>query len=307
MDLRAKLQRGFGVAPAPAAAPAPDAALRAMLQRHAQREVTRHEPVALPEGREARNARGAFFLRTLRYPLATRHGHHALGDVLGVDHARLARHAREPRCPAVLPQECLFLDTETTGLGGGSGTLVFLCGIGRFDAGAFELEQVFLRSFAEEAAALAHVAQRVQESPWLVSFVGKTFDRHRLHARMTVHRVTAPILGERHFDLYYAARRAFGTQLPDCRLRTLEAQVLGVVRCDDLPGAEAPAAFLDWVRDGSGAVDRVFEHNRLDVLTLVSLMARLGAVEPPPPRTTCVQRPARIGRSRSRTAPEEQV
>ena len=78
------------------------------------------------------------------------------------------------------------------------------------------------------------------------------------------------------WDLYYMARRAWKEQLPDVKLQTVERHKLGVHRSDDLPGAKAPVAFLDWIRDGCGEIDRVFEHNRLDVLTLAVLLAALG-------------------------------
>ncbi len=84
------------------------------------------------------------------------------------------------------------------------------------------------------------------------------------------------MLDPRHLDLFHAARRAWKHELPDTRLRTVEEHKLGFVRHDDLPGSEAPRAWLDWLRDGSGRVDRVMEHNRLDVLSLVALMGCLG-------------------------------
>jgi uncharacterized protein YprB with RNaseH-like and TPR domain len=90
-----------------------------------------------------------------------------------------------------------------------------------------------------------------------------------------VHKVRAPVLTGAHLDLYHAVRRAYGAAWPDTRLRTVEQRLLGVVRTDDLPGSEAPAAFLDWMRDGSGAIDRVLEHNRLDVLALAALLGAL--------------------------------
>lgn len=120
-----------------------------------------------------------------------------------------------------------------------------------------------------------HLAAIMERHPVPVSFVGKTFDRHRIAARLAVNKVEAPILTDRHLDLYYLARRRFGKELPNVRLRTVEEQRLGFFRDDDLPGSEAPQAFLDWLRDGTGPVDRVLEHNRLDVLSLVTLFALL--------------------------------
>ena len=84
------------------------------------------------------------------------------------------------------------------------------------------------------------------------------------------------MLTDRHLDLYHLARRAFGKDLPNVKLRTVEEHLLGLYRDDDLPGALAPAAFVAWLRDRSGRVDQVFEHNRLDVLSLVTLLGVLG-------------------------------
>jgi len=108
-----------------------------------------------------------------------------------------------------------------------------------------------------------------------VTFVGKSYDRHRIASRMALHKIASPALTAPHLDLYHIARREYGGQWPDCRLQTVERQLLGLRRADDLPGSEAPAAWLDWIRDGSGAVDRVLEHNRLDVLSLCALLGVL--------------------------------
>jgi len=142
-------------------------------------------------------------------------------------------------------------------------------------------EQLFLRDFGEEPALLEHVAARLAQRPVPVTFVGKSYDRHRIHARMAVHKVAAPVLTPRHLDLYHLVRRSHGKVLPDARLRTVEEHLLGLRRHDDLPGSEAPAAFLAWIRDRSGPVDRVLEHNRLDVLSLAALLGVLAGAGGP--------------------------
>ena len=287
-NLRDKLKERHGIGadagPAEPATPprAPavrsGAGLRAYLQkRRAARLGPPPEPVDLPPGAEIENDRGVAWVRRLEYPLDDRHGTVPLAAAGRVDWSALAALAKDPDVGAAGLDECLFLDTETTGLSGGAGTNVFLTGVGFVDAGRLIVEQVFLRDFDEEPAALRHVARRLEERPRLVTFVGKAFDRHRLKTRMTLHRVESGVLDPRHLDLYYLARRAWGADLPDCRLRTLEERRLGVFRRGDLPGSEAPQAWLDWIRDRTGPVDRVLEHNRLDVLSLVTLLALLGA------------------------------
>lgn len=238
-------------------------------------------PVALPPGEECQGEAGAFWRRSQALPAAERHGGVPLEAALRFDPAALAALAREDWCRALRPQQCLFLDTETTGLSGGAGTVVFAYGLAFVRHGQFVTEQLFLRDFGEEPALLQHVAARLAEFPVPVTFVGKSFDRHRIHARLSLHKLAAPVLTPHHLDLYHLARRAFGKALPDARLRTLERHCLGIERSDDLPGSEAPAAFLAWLRDRSGPVDRVLEHNRLDVLSLIALLGVLGGAAAP--------------------------
>ncbi|MCR9244111.1 MAG: ribonuclease H-like domain-containing protein [bacterium] len=254
--------------------------VRAFLRQRRARLAAGRDPdvrgaVELPAGEVVLSRHGPLWRRELRYPLTHRHGDLALGAALQLDGERLAELAKEPAFAAVDPRRCLFLDTETTGLSGGAGTVVFNVGFAYFRGEEFIVEQLFLRDFGEEEAMLRHVAGRLWQFPVPVSFVGKSYDRHRIATRMALHKLRSPVLTAPHLDLYYLARRAFGAELPDTRLRTVEELRLGVHRADDLPGSEAPAAFFDWIRDHTGPVDRVLEHNRLDVLSLCTLLARL--------------------------------
>jgi len=280
---RDKLRRSFRIAgraepgPAPAAERASAGApLRGFLQqRRAQFAGPPRPAVELPAGGELATAHGVLWRRELRYAADFVHGAVPLGSGLRLDGERLARLARDPSFAGLDPSRCLFLDTETTGLHGGAGTVVFAYGLGFFRDGGFVFEQTFLRDFGEEPAMLHHFAARLREFPVPVTFVGKSYDRHRIHARLAVHRIQAPVLTQQHLDLYHLVRRAHGRELPDAKLRTVEQRLLGLDRRDDLPGSEAPAAFLDWIRDRSGPVDRVLEHNRLDVLSLAALLGVL--------------------------------
>jgi uncharacterized protein YprB with RNaseH-like and TPR domain len=276
---RDRLRRAFRVAKSPAdAAPPPtagEAAVRAYLQRRLGRPAPAPARVALPPGEQLTTAHGVLWRRELRYPLAASHGAVRLGAARQLDGALLAQLAKDEAFADLRPEQCLFLDTETTGLAGGAGTVVFAYGLGFLRGDELVVEQLFLRDFGEEPAMLHHVAARLHEFPVPVTFVGKSYDRHRIAARLAVHKVQAPVLTERHLDLYHVVRRRFAGQWPDTRLRTVEERLLGVARHDDLPGSEAPAAFLSWIRDGSGPVDRVLEHNRLDVLSLVALLGAL--------------------------------
>ena len=258
--------------------------LRAFLKARKQRLANgmpahlSRDVVVLPHADVLETEYGPMWRRELRYPMNHLHGRIALGRARHFDQERLAKIAKSPSFSELTPSECLFLDTETTGLSGGAGTMVFAYGLGFFEDDELVLEQLFLRDFGEEAAMLHHVAKRLAEHPVPVTFVGKSYDRHRIAARLAVHKIQAPVLTDRHLDLYHVIRRECGRQWPDSRLRTAEERLLALYRDDDLPGSEAPAAFLDWIRDRTGPVDRVLEHNRLDVLSLAAL---LGVVTQP--------------------------
>jgi len=250
--------------------------LLAFLQR---RRRAARPLVELPPGEVQETPHGPLWRRELRYPLSFVHGLVRLWPTGALDGERLATLAKDQAFGALDLQQCLFLDTETTGLSGGAGTVVFAYGLGRIEGQEFVLEQTFLRDFGEELAMLHHLATRLATHPVMVTFVGKSYDRHRIHARLTLHKLAVPVLSLQHLDLYHMVRRAYGKQLPNARLRTVEERLLGLERCDDLPGSEAPAEYFSWLRDRSGAVDRVLEHNRLDVLSLCALLGRLAGTD----------------------------
>ena len=274
---RDKLRRSFrvpGTRPVDAVAPRSEL-LRAFLQQRRAGFVTDRPRIELPPGRAEATPHGVLWRRELRYAADFVHGTARLGACRALDGERLAALAKDPSMAQLDSAQCLFLDTETTGLHGGAGTVVFAYGLGFFDGGELVFEQTFLRDFGEEPAMLRHLAARLAQFPVPVTFVGKSFDRHRIAARLAIHKLEAPVLTARHLDLFHLVRRAHGKALPDARLGTVERHLLGLSRRDDLPGSEAPAAFLDWIRDGTGPVDRVLEHNRLDVLSLVALLGVL--------------------------------
>jgi uncharacterized protein YprB with RNaseH-like and TPR domain len=281
---RDKLRRAFGVdTPVELAAQSdePTGSMRAFLQRRRQQlgdanvRALPRPIVALPDGEEFATAHGTLWRRVLRYPADERHGDVVLSGGRAFDPEQLAVLTKQPTLTTLSPNDLLFLDTETTGLSGGAGTVVFAYGLGFFRGDDLVIEQLFLRDFGEEPALLHHVAARLAEFPVPVTYVGKSFDRHRIAARLALHKIRADVLTERHVDLYHVVRRGFARQWPDCRLRSAEERLLGLFRRDDLPGSEAPAAFLDWLRDRSGPVDRVLEHNRLDVMSLCALLCAL--------------------------------
>ncbi|MBL8488719.1 MAG: ribonuclease H-like domain-containing protein [Rhodocyclaceae bacterium] len=184
------------------------------------------------------------------------------------------------------PLRCLFLDTETTGLAGGTGTVAWMVGLGRLGTDAFGLRQWVMAGFAAEAALLGALAAEVRRDDVLVSFNGKSYDLPLLATRFRMHGMPDPFAGLPHLDLRHPLRRRHGAGLPDGRLKTLEEAVLGHRRERDLPGAEAPAAWLAWLRDGRvGLLPEVARHNRADLLAMAALCQCLGDTEKITPAT----------------------
>jgi len=209
------------------------------------------------------------------YPLTHRHGGGPLGDALDAPLPLLARLARVDG-EIGGTEGLLFLDTETTGLAGGTGTYAFLVGAALVEGGRVVLYQYFMRDFDDEPALLAAVDPLLARASGLVTFNGAGFDLPLLETRFVLARRRWPAALP-HLDLLRPARRVWTGWLSDCRLSTLESVVLGHAREDDVPGAFIPLIYFDYLRSRRAApLRRVFEHNRADVLTLVALVGWFG-------------------------------
>ncbi len=211
-----------------------------------------------------------------RYPLAHRHGRLSLGSALAAPLDLLAALARLDSPPGTATG-LLFIDTETTGLAGGTGTYAFLVGTGAFEMGGvdgdgFVVTQYFMRDLDEEPALLAALAPVLARATALVSFNGAGFDLPLLETRFVLARRRWPAALP-HLDLLRPARRVWTACMPDCRLATLEREVLGLVREDDVYGSLIPALYFEFLRSRrAGPLVRVFAHNRDDVLSLAVLL-----------------------------------
>ena len=173
----------------------------------------------------------------------------------------------------------VFFDLETTGLSGGAGTYAFLVGLGWFsDDGYFVTRQYFLAEHSGEGPMLELVRQDLEGAGLLVSFNGKSFDAPVLESRCAFHRLGWIDTGRPHFDVLHPARRFWSGDEAEggCSLVALERRLLGAGRTNDVPGFEIPARYFQFMRSGdAGPLAAVFEHNRLDLLTLAALTSRL--------------------------------
>ncbi len=174
------------------------------------------------------------------------------------------------------PRRCLFLDTETTGLSGGAGTVAFLVGVGWLEGEDFVVEQYLMKDYADEAEMLSRLAQRMESFDAVCTFNGRNFDLPLLQTRFTMCRMRDRWRDLEQLDLLYPARRTWKKRIGSCRLSRVEELILGAPREGDLPGSEAPQRYFAFLKSGDMALlKEVVEHNRQDVYTLGALLAHL--------------------------------
>jgi uncharacterized protein YprB with RNaseH-like and TPR domain len=175
------------------------------------------------------------------------------------------------------PADLLFFDTETTGLSGGAGNLIFLVCAAWLEGQALCAEQVFLKDFPGEQEFLSHLAERFNRHRVFVSYNGRAFDAHVLRTRFLLNRMSLEL--KQQTDLLYWARRLWRRVLPDCSLGTVEREILGIRRELDVPGFEVPGIYLEYLRSGRpGRMNAVLEHNLQDVRSLVELLAAVNSI-----------------------------
>jgi uncharacterized protein YprB with RNaseH-like and TPR domain len=239
---------------------------------------------------------GPLNVRTLRLLASHRTGHAPVLAARSASASWLSLLALDPSLDACDPTRALYLDTETTGLRGGTGTLAFLVGLAfwtRDERGsALIVEQLLLRSPGEEAPILDRVAFRMRDASMIVTFNGKAFDLPLLRTRFAMARMAAPAEPP-HLDLVHVARRIHtsrrasstaGRASPDpdgglggCKLTALEERVLGFRREGDVPSGEVSSRYLHFLRTGDGrALLGVVEHNAWDVVAMASLVGLYG-------------------------------
>ncbi len=204
--------------------------------------------------------------------------HHGSAPVAGaceVEAPLVASLALDPRLAGVDFRRVLYLDTETTGLAGGTGTVPFLVGLAWFEDRSLRVQQLFLRRLGEEGPLLRVLAERMAAASCLVTFNGKSFDWPLLRTRFVLNRVPVPAELP-HLDLLHCSRRVFKYRGSGARLVHLEEQILGHRRVDDVDGALIPDLYFRFLRDGRGsALTPVLEHNANDLLLLAALLGEL--------------------------------
>ena len=260
--------------------------LRRVIRRIESRGPPRPAPESVDSvvgGEVQETGEGPILVVRRDYPLGHRHGRLTLSTALEAPLDAMSRVARA-EVPLADARRLLFLDTETTGLAGGTGTYAFLVGTGRVEGDRFVVTQYFMRDLDEEPALLASLAPLVAGASGLVTFNGTGFDLPLLETRFVLARRRWPSPLP-HLDLLRPARRVWGGSLPDCRLATLESEVIGLSREDDVPGSLIPSLYFDYLRSRRARpLARVFAHNRDDILSLVGLLGWFGRAVADEPR-----------------------
>lgn len=226
-------------------------------------------------GGEVETGFGRHFETEKLYERHRRHGSADIGSLADLPRdllASLSTDVSADPIPHAPPSEWAFLDTETTGLSGGTGTCAFLIGVGRITPEGFRVRQFFMRDYGEEASALSAVAGHLAEFRVMITYNGRTFDQPLLETRYRLNRAKSPFAKLDHVDLLHGARRLWKLRFESCRLVDLENQVLGVERQGDLPGALIPYVYFDYLRTRDAArMLSIFHHNATDILTLACL------------------------------------
>ncbi len=246
-------------------------------------ELRRQEPTRsvaiedLVSGEFHTTAHGQCFVVEEVYPVEHRHGDLRLSAFLRLSPETIARVEGDERFSAVDPRRVCFLDTETTGLSGGTGTMAFVVGLGFFGEGGFRVRQYFLRDPGDEPAMVDGLMDCLPTFEGLVSFNGRAFDVPIVETRFILARAVPPMRGLPHFDLLHPARRLWRYTLSSCALTSLERDVLGVRREQaDVPSGVIPDLYRDYLRSGDARdMKRVLYHNKIDILSMVTLAARL--------------------------------
>ena len=170
------------------------------------------------------------------------------------------------------PRKILYLDTETTGLGG-SGTVAFLVGMGYLTDTGFEVHQFLMRDYPEEPFLLKHVAAGLGKFDVLCTFNGTTFDVPMLESRFLMNRMDRSCLEMPHLDLLHMCRRLWKLRLGRCNLGRLEEVILGKPRQDDLPGSEVPQRYFTYLKTKQlSLLEDVLKHNAQDIASLCVLL-----------------------------------
>lgn len=233
--------------------------------------LVKGEIVSTPEGET--------FQTKEYFPSHHRYGDVTLAEILDIPTYPAHLLSKDERLKSLDFRKALFLDTETTGLSGGTGTFAFMVGLGFFEEDGFLIHQFFMRDYSEERASLTLLRDVLHSFQFLVTFNGKHYDIPLLETRFILSRIASPIREMPNFDLLYPSRKIWKGAYDNCRLITLESQLLGVERGEDIPSEWIPSLYFEYLQTGDARkIHHVFYHNQMDILSMVALAGRIHLV-----------------------------
>jgi len=222
---------------------------------------------------------GEMFFSDEYFPSHFRCGEMALSEVLDIPTYPAHLLTRDERLKELDLRKTLFLDTETTGLAGGTGTFAFMVGLGFFEGDGFHIRQLFMRDYSEERASLSILKNLLDSFQFLITFNGRHYDVPLLETRFILSRMPSRVREIPNFDLLPPSRKIWKGAYENCRLVTLESRLLGMGREDDIPSEWIPYLYFDYIQTGDARkVHRVFYHNQMDILSMVALVGRIHLV-----------------------------
>ena len=258
--------------------------LRQKLDRLLEPRKSYHKKVTLPiekwvKGEVVSTPEGETFLAKEAFTHDFRYGEMTLSEILSLPTYPAHLLSKDERLKELDLRRTLFLDTETTGLTGGTGTLAFLIGLGFFQGDTFVIHQLFMRDYSEERASLFLLKNLLDSFQFLITFNGRHYDIPLLETRFILSRTASGIREMPNFDLLFPSRKIWKGAYDNCRLVTLESNLLGMSREDDIPSEWIPQLYFDYLRTGDAQkIYRVFHHNRMDILAMVGLTGRIHLV-----------------------------
>ncbi len=255
------------------------------------------------------NEDGNCYVIENRYPVSYFYGNCRLEDALEASPKSLSRICSDQTGEELSAGSMLFLDTETTGLSGGAGTVAFLVGTGFFEGDYFVIRQLFMRDYDEEPAMLNELNRLLLQYRGLVSFNGRAFDWNLLTGRFISNRIKPALRTPPHIDLLFPSRRIWGHMLESCRLSSLEENILDEKRSGDIPGSMIPAVYFKYLEDRNASdIKQVVRHNELDILSMVSLLTRIAEMlENPLSGAVSQEELLGVGRMFEKTGEEDSV
>jgi len=219
---------------------------------------------------------GQSFVRENFFPNDYMCGDTLLSQIFKSSTHKLSHLVGDKRISEIDIRKTVFLDTETTGLSGGAGTFIFLIGLGYFTENQFCVRQYFMRDYDEEQALLSALNELLLKFESVITYNGKSFDLPLMETRFIMSGMEMNLKNPAHLDLLYPVRRLWKRRLENCSLSTVEREILGVYRENDVPGYLVPEIYFRYLRTGDARdIKGVFEHNLQDILSLVVLTAKI--------------------------------